>query len=501
MTTPLDALRRMVEMRPHHAAFITDGAIWTYRRFAAEVERLAGALAARGLGPGDRVALHMANVPEMAVACYACFRLGAIAAPLNNRFKTVELQSLLQRLQPSLYIGQAHLYPLAAAIEPELLPHSVRFVVGGADGHGGAQSWDRLYDHGEAALAASDPTMDAPVLLLTTSGTTGQPKFVAHTPATLGAVAEGFHRFGLEPDDVMINGCPMVHGSGLFSLLAAIHHGVPMVLLERFDADAVLDAIEVHRGSWLLGLPFMVSALLDRQRSRPRRMESLRFCVTGGDVCPQSLQLEFPFAFGRPLHSLWAMTEVVGVLAFGERPGSVTRIPAGAEIQLVDDTGRPVSRGTPGELLVRGPSVAAGYWSGPDRIDPCGAEGWLATGDIMRRGDGDELWFVARKKDLIIRGGSNIAPVEVEQVLKGHPCVREAAVVGMPDPILGQRVAALVELTGEASDAILQDILAKARPQLADYKLPERLQAVREIPRNALGKIERKALPGLLAAS
>ena len=502
MMTPLDALLREAETRPNHVAFIADGTIWSYRRLATEIERTARAMAARGVRPGDRVALHMANVPEMAIACYACFRIGAIAAPLNNRFKTVELRSLLQRLQPALYLGQAHLYPQAAPVEPEILPAEARFVVGGAAGDDGARSWDRLFDHGDEALEPYHPATDVPALLLTTSGTTGQPKFVAHTPATLTAMADdGFARFGMETGDVMVISCPMVHASGLFTFLTAIHHGTPIVLLERFDADAVLDAIEAHRGSWILGLPFMFAAMLERQRVRPRRMESLRFCVTAGDVCPQALQLEFPFVFGRPLYSIWAMTEAAGTFAFGLRPGSVTRIPPGVAMRLVDSDGEPVPRGTAGELLVRGPNVSIGYWAGPGRIDPCGPGGWLATGDIMRQGDGDELWFVSRKKDLIIRGGSNIAPAEVEQVLKSHPGVREAAVIGVPDPRLGQRVAALVELAANADDAVLDDILARARPQLADYKLPETLRAVREIPKNALGKIDRKSLPALLAAS
>jgi len=499
--SPLDALRQAAATFPNRTAFVANGAIWTNRRFVAEVERLARAMAARGVGPGDRVALHMANLPEMAMACYACFRLGAIASPLNNRFKTLELRSLLQRLQPRLYLGQSDLYPLACPIESEILPLSARFVVGAARASS-VQSWNQIYDGGEAPpLKVGEAAPDGPVLLLTTSGTTGQPKFVAHTLTTLGAVAEGFHRYGLTPGDVIVNSCPMVHASGLFSFIAAVHYNTPMVLIERFDPDAVLDAIETHHVTWMLGLPFMYSMLLERQRTHPRRIESLRFCVSAGDVCPEALQLEFPFAFGRPLHSIWAMTEVAGNLGFGDRPGPVIRVPSDAEVQLVDDDGRPVPRGMPGELYVRDPGLARGYWSGPNQIEPCDSEGWLATGDIMRQGNGNELWFVSRKKDLIVRGGSNIAPAEVERVLKGHPCVRDAAVIGMPDPILGERVAALLELTEEASDALFEDILARSRPQLADYKLPEQMLSIPQIPRNALGKIDRKALPMLLTAS
>jgi long-chain acyl-CoA synthetase len=134
-----------------------------------------------------------------------------------------------------------------------------------------------------------------------------------------------------------------------------------------------------------------------------------------------------------------------------------------------------------------------GYWVGPDRVDDATRDGWYHSGDLMRQGEGDELWFVGRKKDIIIRGGSNISPVEVERVLMSHPLVRDAAVFGMPDPVLGQRVAAVVQLSSDAGDAAFADILRDTRKQLADYKAPERLWAVDRVPRNSLGKVDRRA--------
>ena len=267
---PSDTLRRRAQAHPDGTAFVAGGEMWTYRRLATESERLARAFLARGVQAGDRVALHMANLPELVVAYYACFRTGAIAAPLNIRLKAAELRPLLQRLRPALYLGQAALYPQVAAIEPAVLADDARFIVGGTAGDGRAQPWASLLGDGVATPILHTPGRDTPAVLLTTSGTTGQPKFVVHTPATLAATAAAFVHLGLGSEQVALNTVPMVHMSGLATFLAYVRFGVPMVLLERFDPDAVLDAVEAHRCSWLVGLPFMAAELLECQRARAR---------------------------------------------------------------------------------------------------------------------------------------------------------------------------------------------------------------------------------------
>jgi long-chain acyl-CoA synthetase len=161
-----------------------------------------------------------------------------------------------------------------------------------------------------------------------------------------------------------------------------------MVMVDRFDPDAVLDRIESHGCTWMLGLPFMYDALLERQRKQPRKVGSLRHCRCGGDVCSTQLQVDFEAAFGAPLRNMWAATEVVGALREGLQPGPVTRIAPGAQIRLVDDEGRDVPRGEVGELLVRGPYVTVGYWVAPDRIDDASRDGWYHSGDLMRQGEG-----------------------------------------------------------------------------------------------------------------
>jgi long-chain acyl-CoA synthetase len=498
--TPIGALYHGAETCPKSVAFIGGNDVWTYERLVAEVERLTRGFIQRGLRPGDRVALHMANVPELVVAYYACFRMGAIAAPMNIRFKAAELRPLLQRLRPALYIGQADLYGAVAAIDTPILASSARFIVGDTVEDPRAQPWTSLFGNTSGEPVPAMPNARAPAILLTTSGTTGQPKFVIHTQLSLSEAANSLGHLVLDGKHISIVTVPMVHSSGLFTFLACIRHDVPMVLLERFDPDAVLDAIERSRATLIVGLPFMFVAMLERQRARARNVYSLRTCITGGDVCPPQLQDKFPYFFGTPLRSLWAATEAVGSLSYGLAPGPVSRIAKGAQVRLVDDSGVQVPRGKVGELVLRGPNVTIGYWAGPDLIENALKDGWFHTGDLMRQDEKGDLWFVSRKKDLIIRGGSNISPVEVERALTSHPAVLDAAVVGVPDTELGQRVAGFVQLASDAQNVSLEEILASVTVQLADYKVPENLKVVGEIPRNTLGKIDRKLLLAMTSA-
>jgi long-chain acyl-CoA synthetase len=497
--TPTGALDHHTNTHPKKVAFIKDKEIWTYERLATEVDRLARGLIGLGVRKGDRVVLHMANLPEFVVAYHACFRVGAIAAPLSIRFKTAELRPLLQRLRPVLYIGQAALYSQVASIDPSILASNRRFVVDGSVKSPGAQPWTRLFAETNGEPIRVAPDVDAPAVLLTTSGTTGQPKLAIHTLATLAKTAESMEHWDIDRDQITTLFCPMVHASSLFTMLASIRFGVPFVLHERFDPDAILDAIERYHCTWVVGLPFMFAALLRSQRARMRNVNSLRTCLAGGDVCPPQLQNQFPSFFGIPLRSVWAATEACGSLTYGLQPGPVSRIVRGAEVRLVDDNHMLVPRGEIGELVVRGLHVTIGYWAGPGQIVDAPKEGWFYTGDLMREDEKGDLWFVSRRKHLIIRGGSNISPVEVERVLMAHPAVRDAAVVGVPDPDLGQRVAGFVELADSAQSADLNEILAFVTERLADYKVPETLEIVDRIPRNSLGKTDRQLLMTMIS--
>jgi long-chain acyl-CoA synthetase len=497
--TLIEALHHQANSRPESVAFYSGEDVWTYERLVVEIERLARGLVERGLRKGNRVALHMANVPELAVAYCACFQIGAIAAPLNIRLKSAELSPLLQRLQPALYIGQADLYRHIAAIDCSIVPSNTRFIVGDTVDDPWAQVLTRLHGDSNTGPVRAESDLHAPAVLLTTSGTTGQPKFVTHTLATLAAIADSAKHLELDGDQIAAIALPMVHGFGLFAFLACLWFGTPIVLLERFDPETVLDAIERHRCTWLPAVPAMFAALLERQQIHGRNVHSLRVCLSSGDVCPPRLQEQFAALFGTRLRSFWGSTEAAGSLTYGLEAGPVSRIVKGAEARLIDDSGAPVPRGEIGELVLRGPNVTIGYWAGPGAIEDAPKDGWFRTGDLMRQGDHDDLWFASRKKDVSIRSGLNISPVEIERVLAAHPAVRDAAVVGVPDGALGQRVAGFVQMERGTRSIILKEILAGVAALLADYKVPESLEIVDAIPRNSLGKIDRKSLLAMIS--
>ncbi|MCA6110881.1 class I adenylate-forming enzyme family protein [Bradyrhizobium cenepequi] len=486
------------QARPKSTAFIFHGEAWTYERISTESGALARGMAARGVKPGDRVALHMMNRPEFIIAYYACFRLGAIASPLRTAFTFTELGALLHRLKPALYIGETKLYDNVVAVDGAILPRDKRFIVDpflGCD----ALPWEKLLESTDNN-SLSEP--DAATVLINTSGTTGEPKFVIHTPITLGeSVNVSIKNAGLSSEDVVAIPLALAHMAGLTFLLCLMQLGAVFVLLESFDADEVLDTIERHRCTWHFGFPAQYAVLLDRQRVRPRNLETLRLCLTAGDVSPIDLQQRITAEFDAPLYNVWASTETAVHLAYGLRVGPVARIVKETEVRLVDHNDADVANGEIGELLLRGANLFVGYWNDPQATSESLKGGWFHTGDLMQRGEGDELLFVGRKKDIIIRGGTNISPVEVEQALvAAHPAVVEAAVVGMPDATHGQRVIGFVKLAQGVEEASVNlEIFNNVATRLAAYKVPEHLFVVDKLPRNTMGKVDRKLLQTMAA--
>jgi long-chain acyl-CoA synthetase len=498
--TPIEALIQHAQDRPRAAAFIFHDKTWTYEMIAAEAERLARGMAARGVKAGDRVALHMMNRPEFILAYYACFRLGAIAAPLRTAFTFGELEPILQRLAPALYIGDAGLYGNVAPVSASVLPYDRRFIVGTVQQSQDAAPWRDLLGVPGDDIPYT-PAAHQPAVLITTSGTTGQPKFVVHTASTL---AESIDMAGrnleMLEDDVIAVPVPLAHISGLVSVLGYVQLGSRFVLFESFDAEAVLDAVERYGCTKYMGFPAQYAALLNCQQRKPRNLQSLRFCLTAGDACPIDLQERITSAFGAPLYNVWGATEAVGNMSFGRRPGPVIRIGDGTHIRLVDDDDNDVADGEIGELLLRGTNVFDGYWNDPKATAESLKGGWYHTGDLMRHGEADELLFVARKKDIIIRGGTNISPMELEQAIAAvHPAVAEAAVIGVADGALGQRILGFISLAKGANAAVVSEILEKLSERLAAYKIPERLIVLSALPRNALSKVDRKALQAIAA--
>jgi acyl-CoA synthetase (AMP-forming)/AMP-acid ligase II len=495
ITSAFQALMQRAQDRPKNAAFVFRDKTWTYEMIASEAEHLAHGMAARGVKSGDRVALHMMNRPEYIVAYYACFRLGAIAAPLRTAFTLAELTPILQRLKPALYIGETNLYGNVAPISASVLPRDRRFIVGAACQREDGVPWEKLLDSAGNDNSVA-PAAYEPAVLITTSGTTGEPKFVVHSASTLAETIELWvENLELFDDDVIAVPLALAHASGLFSVLCYMQLGARLCCSKALMPTRFLTRSNGTAAFFHIGFPAQYAQMLECQRLKPRNLRSLRFCLTGGDACPIDLQQQVTSAFGAPLHNFWASTEAAGNLTFGLRPGPVARIVEGTQVRLVDEKGCDVADGEIGELLLRGPNVFDGYWNDPQATAGSLKGGWYRTGDLMRHGGGEELIFVARKKDIIIRGGTNISPIEVEQAIVGcHPAVEEAAVVGMPDVVLGQRVIGFIKLAKGANEAVVSEIVDNLTTRLAAYKIPERFIVLDALPRNALSKIDRKAL-------
>ena len=484
------ALVRRAESAPGDVVLICGERSLTMFELVEASERLAGALLARGVWAGDRVALHMRNLPEAVIGYLGCLRMGAIAVPLNARFKADELRDLITRTRPVLYLGEAMLHARLASLPEELLALRSRFVVGAPDGLGGARPWSELMETPAAEAHSMGAGPDDIAVLLATSGTSGPSKLAGLTHRMLASFALSAGARGIGEATVMPVATPLMHGSGVYWMTTLLSLGGTAVLVPTFDPDLVLDAIERHRCTAFFGLPFMCGQVAERQAWRPRDVSSLRMCTVAGDVCPPGIETAFRAQMHRALMTFWASTEDGGALSPGSRVGPFVRATPGTEVRIVDEGGRAVARGEVGELLVRSATTVAGYWRGPGRVEPF-ADGFFHSGDLVRALEDGSLEMVGRIKDLIIRGGSNISPGEVEAVLCRHRAVREAVVAGIADPELGQRVGAVLVLGDGEDGGVVREILAWVREKIADYKVPELVVVVARLPRNMLTKVDR----------
>jgi len=439
---------------------------------AERTERAAGRLWAAGLGPGDRVLISAAASLDLVVAHVACLRLGLVVVPANTAYRQEELAHLVQDAAP-------------------------RAAVVDSDERAG---WLRLADPGLRALGpdidlpdgpvppldAAAP--DAPALIGYTSGTTGRPKGAVLSHANLLASAEALRlAWRWQPDDRLVLSLPLFHMHGLgVGLHGTLLAGASAVLLERFDVDAVLDAAAGSAATLFFGVPTMYTRLAGSPRAAELRQ--LRLCVSGSAPLPADLWRALAERSGQAVLERYGMTETVMLVSNpydGERrPGTVGFPLPGVDLVLAEGSS---------EVLVRGPNVFGGYLNRPDaNAEAFTGDGYFHTGDVGSLDADGYLSLVARLKELIITGGYNVYPREIEDVLRQHPAVVDAAVAGIPDPEWGEVVGAWCESDGSASAEELTRFVAD---YLASYKRPRRVQLVDALPRNALGKVNKGELP------
>jgi long-chain acyl-CoA synthetase len=336
-------------------------------------------------------------------------------------------------------------------------------------------------------------------VILYTSGTTGHPKGAELTHGNLISNTEVSRAdiVRAQPDDVIFGGLPLFHVFGqTVALNVAVAAGACLTLLPRFDAEHALQIIAGHGVTVFEGVPTMYVALLHQPDRADYDVSALRMCISGGAALPVEVLRGFEAAYGVPVLEGYGLSETSPVASFNHpgrerKPGSIGTPIRDVELRLVDELDHEVPPGEVGEIVIRGPNVMKGYWQRPEATKDALRSGWFHTGDLARVDEDGYFYIVDRKKELIIRGGYNVYPREIEEVLYEHPAVAEAAVIGVPHPSLGEEVAAAVALKPGA-DVSAEDLRAYVKGQVAAYKYPRHLWLVDELPKGATGKVQKR---------
>jgi long-chain acyl-CoA synthetase len=486
---------------PGRPAALFAGGQLTYRELDQASDRLAASLAVAGVRPGDPVALQLPNIPQFLVSYFGILKAGGVVVPLNVMLRAPEVAFHLGDSGARILITWAGVLAEAAK-GAEAAGLDQIYAVGHADGSGAAGSgevvpFERLLDVHvpHFTMATREPTDTA--IIVYTSGTTGRPKGaeLTHIQLYMNADIPG-RLFDVSPDDVVITVLPLFHVFGLSSILdICVRFGATMSLLPRFTPAAVLTAIERDRATIFEGVPTMFADLLSQPDLDSYDLSSLRIAISGGASIPSPVLDAFEERFGLFILEGYGMTETASTITFNpsaaeRRAYSVGKPIWGTQTQVWGDDGRPLPAGPEhvGEIVTRGLHVMKGYLHNPEATAKVFTGDWLHTGDLGYFDEDGFLFIVSRKKELIIRGGYNVYPSEIENVLLSHPAVAEAAVVGIPDPRLGEEVMAVV-IQQPAMELLESELVSFCRQRLAAYKCPRVYQFRVELPKNSLGKV------------
>jgi fatty-acyl-CoA synthase len=465
----------------------------SYAALAMRTDAVATALVAAGIGPGDRVAFLGLNNPEMLAMLFACARIGAMIVPLNWRLAPPEHRDMLADCEPKALVVEPAFAAGIDGLRRGLA--SMRCLA-----LGDVAGWERYESFLQSAQGAVAPRRGAaglPVLLCYTSGSTGRPKGVVLTQDALFHNAVNSTRMhDLTSADRVLTTLPLFHVGGLNILtLPALHAGATVTLHAKFDPEATLDAIEREA----ITLTVLVPAQIDALRMLPRwpdaKLSSLRMITTGSQIVPPRI-FEAVHARGVPLVEVYGSTETSPIATYV--PAAEARRKAGAaglpamhcEIRVADEAGADVAAGASGEILVRGPNVMAEYWGKPAATAEALRGGWFHSGDVGHFDADGWLVVDGRIKDMIISGGENIYPAEIENVLAECEAIAEVAVVGRPDERWGEAVVAVV--VPKAGKSVTErEVLAALEGRVARYKHPRAIVTVAQLPRTALGKVQK----------
>jgi fatty-acyl-CoA synthase len=489
-----DLIARNAAFAPEKPAIIFEGTRVSYAAFHARIEQTARALkVAFGVSRGDRVAILSLNRPDYLVLLYACARLGAMLVPLNWRLAVAEQLFILADAGAKVLVLEAAFAEILHELEKSL-PDTNIVGLDFAPPHG--VTFDQLLTqaHGDGRHPHTD--LACPLLIVYTSGTTGRPKgAVLRQEALLWNGVMSQHMHGLTSDDHVLTVLPFFHVGGLnIQTTPALHHGATVTIHSRFTPAAALTAFARERPTLTVLVPATIQAVTEHPDWAATDLSSLKAVTTGSTVVPPHLIERF-VARGVPVLQVYGSTETCPVAVYTRLGGDLSRagstgLPGLAcEAVVIDDAGHELPPDMPGEIAVRGPNVFLEYWGNAEATREALHDGWYRTGDIGRRDTDGYFWVHDRKKNLIISGGENIYPAEVERVLLEHPDVAECGVIGRPDARWDEvPVAYVIRRAGCLVEAEI--LKAHVLTQLARFKVPREFVFVDDLPRTALGKVQ-----------
>jgi long-chain acyl-CoA synthetase len=517
-------LEHSARLTPDRVAVTCADRHLTYAQLDAAARQVAAGLAALGIRPGDHVALSCPNLPVFPIAYYGILKAGAVVVPMHVLLKPREIAYHLRDSEAKallVFEGTPEL-PMAemaraAVAETASCRHLIVLTLNPAAPSqiAGAMTLGQLVAGGDASFETRPRSPHDTAVLLYTSGTTGQPKGaeLTHGNMTSNAISS-YDMFipaaeSLLDQQVILITLPLFHSTAQTAQMnAGLYGGFRLVLLPRFEPASVLDTMQRERVGYWVAVPTMYWTLLQHARTHAVDTDAiaahLRLGVSGGAPMPVEVLRDFESTFKVRILEGYGLSEAAPVVTFNQlqrpsKPGTVGLPIHGVDVRLIDDDGRPPARGARGELLVRGPNVMKGYYNRPDETAAAVKDGWLRTGDIATIDDEGYVTIVDRKKDMIIRGGINVYPREIEDVMMTHPAVSLVAVVGVPDERLGEEVKAFVVRRpgAEIGDA---ELIAWCREQLAAYKYPRQIEFRDTLPIGPTGKVHKRSLRGTLLA-
>ncbi|MFD8202706.1 long-chain fatty acid--CoA ligase [Streptomyces sp. NPDC059701] len=506
--TAASVLAESAERRPDHPALVFGSERITYARLWHATRRYAAVLRDHGVRPGDRIALLLPNTPHFPMAYYGVLALGAVAVPVHGLLRADEIAHVLRDSEArALVCAGPMLTEGAKAAEMTGVELLTVMAEGGTDGADGPPRLDVLAEHADPLDRLTPRSPGDLALVLYTSGTTGRPKgaMITHLNLVMNISTTMRSPFDLTPDDVLLGCLPLFHTFGqTCGMSACFLAGGTLVLMSRFDGRGALDLMVTEGCTVFMGVPTMYLALLDAAAEDARR-PALDRAFSGGSALPVKVLEDFQEVFGCPIYEGYGLTETSPVVAYNQkawprRPGTVGRPIWGVEAEIaaagVEDRVELLPSGEVGEIVVRGHNVMAGYLNRPEATAAVLVDGWFRTGDLGTKDADGYLTLVDRKKDMVLRGGYNVYPREVEDVLMRHPGIAQVAVIGVPDDRYGEEVCAVVRTRpGTVPDPVLAaGIVSWSRERMAAHKYPRRVEFVTDFPLGPSGKVLKREL-------